>query len=208
MSIIKFNDINKAFTEKVAEYMAKGLTLDAYAMTGSQSNEIAKVCLADKEAVYAIRLRSGYMKPENKWEFEHDIIELVVEKFPRNLSDLNDSWHTYWNGHGEDIESTVFHQLPGYRLGSRDNKVFTTDIEEWKNISEIRYERYNRTGRDWGFIKVNYIPETIINIIKTKTGRKRVSAENIYFVEKRQSDNCWHICTLFNNKYGTIIVGG
>ena len=208
MSIIKFNDINKAFTEKVSAYMAKGLVLDGYAMSGSQSNEIARICLADMENVYVIYLQTSYIKPENKWEYEHDTIELKVEKFPRNLDDLKDSWCTYWHDQGELIEKFVFHQIPGYRNTRSKDKVFTIDPTEWKRISDMRYERYARTGRDWGFNKVNYIPETIINIIKTKTGRKRVSADNIHFVEKRESDNCWKICTSFNNKYDYIVING
>ena len=70
-------DIEKAFTEKVAEYVAKGYRFYSEGMRGSQG-EIAKVVLTDDKELIIIYLEEDYSTLS---EWRHSLV-LFVEKQP------------------------------------------------------------------------------------------------------------------------------
>ena len=194
MAIVKFNAINQAETAMIKKYLGFGLELDINAMSGTQG-EKGKVALADDDNVYLIYVDSG--SSDDDLFRSHAVTRLIVEKQTRDRSDMRDDWHTYWLHKGEIIEQIEYHQLPGSR-----EDAYTTDIEEWQAINEKHWSRYERKWDSWK--KVNYDMNTIIEIVKNKTGRKRVAQENIIGVEKRYDENHWRISVMFNGKKSCI----
>lgn len=200
MAIVKFEAINKAMTEMIKKYLGYGLELDVNAMSGTQG-ERGKVALADHDNVYLIYVDHDYT--EGDWASRHDVMKITVERHDRSLSDLIDTWHTYWLGKGEVVEEIIFHQLPGYK----NEKAYTTDEAEWQAAHDKNWSRFeNRESRYDNWHKVNFKMDKVIEIVKAKTGRKRVARENIISVEKRSNENYWRINTMFNGKNGTVAV--
>lgn len=196
MAIVKFEAINKAETELVKKYLSMGLELDINAMSGTQG-EKGKIALADDKNVYFIYTDHDYSGGDilNR----HAITKVVVERHDRDRRDLTNDFHTYWLGKGEVIEEIIFHELNRYS----DNTVYVTDEAEFNEIQKKHRERRSNKRRnswkDWN--KVHYNANTIINIIKAKTGRKRVTEENIVDVEKHcKENNYWRITIVFNGK--------
>lgn len=202
MAIVKFEAINKAETEMVRKYLAKGLELDINAMSGTQG-EKGKVALADDNNVYFIYVDHTYS--EGDILSRHEITKIVVERHDRDRRDLIDNWHTYWLGKGEIVEEVIYHELPG--SGRNYSKAYTTDEAEWQAAHDKNMSRFNNRESSWdSWHKVNFKMDTVVEIVKAKTGRKRVARENIVSVEKRSDENYWRINTMFNGKTGTVAV--
>lgn len=199
MAIVKFEAINQAMTEMIKKYLGYGLELNVNAMSGTQG-ERGKVALADDKNVYFIYVDHDYT--EGDWMTRHDVMKITVERHDRDRRDLIDTWHTYWLGKGEVIEEIIFHELPsrGY------DKAYTLDEAEWQAAHDKNWSRFENRERMDSWHKVNFKMDKIIEIVKVKTGRKRVAIENIVSVEKRSDENYWRINTMFNGKNGTVAV--
>lgn len=202
MAIVKFEAINKAETELVKKYLAKGLELDINAMSGTQG-ERGNVALADDKNVYFIYTDRDYR--ESDILHRHEVLKVVVERHNRDRRDLIDTRHTYWLGKGEVVEEIIFHELNSYS----NNTVYVTNEAEFNEIQKKRRERRRNQRNNWlkDWKKVNYNANTIVNIVKTKTGRKRVNIENIFEVEKHcDINNYWRITTVFNGKNSSFTI--
>ena len=201
MAIVKFEAINKAETEMVKKYLAMGLELDINAMSGTQG-EKGKVALADDKNVYFIYV--DYTSVGDDFRTSHYAMKVIVERHDRDKRDLVDNWHTYWLGKGEIIEEIIYHEIrsDGY------DKAYTTDEEEFKQAQEKHFSRYCNHNHGWDAWKKleKFDMTTVINVVKAKTGRKRVANENIIEVEKRFEENYWRITTMFNGKKSTVII--
>lgn len=193
MAIVKFEAINQAETALIKKYLGFGLELDINAMSGTQG-EKGKVALADHDNVYLIYVDHDYT--EGDWASRHDVMKITVERQDRDRRDMMDDWHTYWLGKGEVVEEIIFHQLPGYK----NAKVYTTDEAEWQAAHDKNWSRFENRERMDSWHKVNFKMDKVIEIVKAKTGRKRVAIENIVSVEKRYDENSWVITTMFNGK--------
>lgn len=94
---MKYEEINKRFTEKVAEYLSLGYAFNTSTMSRTQS-EIAKVDLtngAEIVRIYLDRFNDGY--------------EIIVGKCVDNVPPHNEcNWATIWNDGLEVIERIRF----------------------------------------------------------------------------------------------------
>lgn len=103
---MKFKEINRRYTEKVAEYLAKGYTINAGTMNGSQG-ELAHIDLTDGEKVVRILLErtSGY----GDWWYEG--YRLVVGIATDNVEiNVDNSWATIWNNRLDIVEEEIFYK--------------------------------------------------------------------------------------------------
>ena len=201
MGIVKMADMQKRFTEVVNQYLARGLEFELEAMRGSQGEE-GKVALADpdKNCVYIIYLH-GEMDNSLDLDFT-DRMVLTVGMYPKHRP----GW-SYWLG-GEDM--TVVYEEEWYRI-SRDmdgRPVYVADARDAQDVINLRRSRRKARG-GWTpeFHPMCFKPETIINLVKAKTGRKRVNHENIVQVEKHRDRNYWKVTTMFNGTKKTILIG-
>ena len=95
---MKFAEINAKFTQKVAEYMAKGYTINTATMSGSQG-EIAKIDLTDGNEIIRVLLNS-FHNPcesiENRW-YSFSGVSLIVGRVTDKVApNVPDTWITAW----------------------------------------------------------------------------------------------------------------
>lgn len=132
--VIFSKDIRKAFTDKVNEYLAKGMEISVRTMSGSQG-EITKVDVTDGRYIYRIRLDNDYRCLDDFFR-RFEMIVLTVEKFEDDGRNEFDTWGTLWSGKGEMVEEKAWFAL------NREKTAFVDTDEKMQRIMRIREERY------------------------------------------------------------------
>ena len=115
---MKFEQINRRFTEKVAEMLSQGYIMNATTMVGSQG-EIAKVDLTDGKKIIRVMLST-----ENDWErigdrfytFDKVILTVGTNTDKVRIHGSDRFCDTIWNQHLADIVTEEF-----YQIGRRGN---------------------------------------------------------------------------------------
>lgn len=139
---MKFAEINKRFTEKVAEWMARGYHINTSTMSGHQG-EIAKVDLTNGKEIVRVVI-------ENHYHMDEKYVELVVGHSKDIATpDANDTWGTIWNNHLEVVSSERF-WLASDGYDSKTDWYITE--EEHKLNAKKRHERYGNQERDYYFV--------------------------------------------------------
>jgi len=131
--MITLNNIREQFTLIANEYTKKGYTF-SITMSGHQG-ELMKVDLTNGKETIRIRLDREDAGKELMYASIHVI---VVEKFDKSLNDI---WTTLWNGKGELVDKIEYYPIDKY-----DKNIFTTDIEEYKAVQELRLARFHATN--------------------------------------------------------------
>ena len=120
---MKYTDINKLFTEKVAEYILKGYTLNSSTMKGSQG-ERAKVDLTDGTEI--IRICVVDFTDEEHW-FLHGTEVLVGRATDNVQPDTESTWSVIWTSNLEVLSEDRFYEVDeteaGKVYGTRDEAV-------------------------------------------------------------------------------------
>ena len=109
---MRFAEINKKFTAKVAEYIAEGWTINAGTMNGSQG-EIAKVDMTNGKDVIRVMLDTDYTHERNGDRFYcFDKVRLIVGRPERPIR-VNESrdYDTIWNNHLDVIYCEEFYKI-------------------------------------------------------------------------------------------------
>ncbi len=178
--IIKAEEIRKAFTDKVNEYLSEGMQINIWSMSGTQG-EKAKVDVTDGVHIYRISLfrECGWIDDDN---FTHrtDTMVLTVEKFEQQISNrvniLYDS--TLWNGRGETVYSKTW-----YALGDiYSNNAFTDDVNTILSNSKKSDERYALRRGKRHTVAIN--EKNILKVIHNHYGYKRLYVNDIDCVYK------------------------
>lgn len=131
---MKYIDINKKFTEIVAEYMAGGYIINTRTMSGSQG-EYAHIDLTDGTEVVRILVDSFH-----EWtDISLDGLEIIVglaasEVEPNSEND----YHTLWNNKLTIISKERFYEIGADR---RHGKFYGT-LEEATAAQQLKYQRY------------------------------------------------------------------
>lgn len=162
-------DIRKQYTAKVSEYLAKGYEICYETMNGTQG-ELAKVDFINENEIIRVRMNTLYIPRK---------IVITVAKY--EMPERLDRYNTIlWQDKGETIEEINFYQV------DKDEKYFTTSLEEIDEIKNKKYARYEmRYSRDRKEIAFN--PEIIVRIARNHAGFKRTKAEDICKVTKDTS---------------------
>lgn len=109
---MKFAEINKKFTAKVAEYIAQGWTINAGTMNGSQG-EIAKIDLTVEKEVIRVMLDTEYTHDHIGNRFYcFDKVQLIVGR-PDSHIRVNESrdYDTIWNNRLDVIYCEEFYKI-------------------------------------------------------------------------------------------------
>lgn len=171
---MKYIDINQKFTAKVAEYIAKGYTINTATMSGSQG-EVAHVDLTDGKQVVRVLLDSF-----TEYDSFNSLsgLEIVVgtpadKVIPYDAARYN----TIWNNRLEVIESERF-----YVLGSserRSNPFYGTKAEA-EQAEALCTERYKAkcSINTYTDLTDRYLP-LAVSIVKKRTGCTRVQKANV-----------------------------
>lgn len=167
-----YADINKRFTEIVAEYIGKGYTINSATMGGSQG-ERAKIDLTDGNEIIRILFNDFY----DYGEGYTDGMEIIIGRSlgdakPHSSSDMD----RIWNHKLEVLACERFHTI-GI---SRKNGVFYGTEDEAKAAGKLRTERYiaRNSGRKIENITGKSM-EIAKRIIRRKFGYERVRGADI-----------------------------
>ena len=139
---MKFADINKRFTEVVAEYIAKGYVIHTTTMNGSQG-ETAKVDLTNGKEVIRVMLDTRIEPSEYYYNTFRLTIGRCKDKIKINKNGLHD---IIWNGHLEIISMEKF-----YQIGEYDSSFFGT-------IDDVRSQHKKHKERLAAGYAVRYLP--------------------------------------------------
>jgi len=116
---MKFAEINARFTEKVAEYMAKGYTINTASMGGSQG-EIGKVDLTNGSEIIRVLL-DNFGAPCTRIEGKYyslDGIKLIVGRVTDDvIPNSQSTWQTAWNNRLEVLHSEEYYQIGREKRG-------------------------------------------------------------------------------------------
>lgn len=163
------NDIENAFTSRVAQYLADGYVFNLTTMNGSQG-ENGKVDLRKGDEVIRILLNERY-------EGDFVIRYLLVG---RSTNHLRDGWmDTIWNNDLEEIERTDF-----YVIGGRRGKKYFGTREDAEAAQKKRIER---RGRKLTHVETDFseaYKEIAYRILKKRDCFKSVRKSNIIRVER------------------------
>jgi len=164
---MKYIDINQKFTAKVAEYIAKGYTINTATMSGSQG-EVAHVDLTDGNQVVRVLLDSF-----TEYDSFNSLsgLEIVVGTPADKVVPYDTARHnTIWNNRLEVIESERFYEIGSSKR--RGNTFYGTkaEAEQAEALSVERYKAKSKTSR--------YLP-LAVSIVKKRTGCTRVQKANV-----------------------------
>lgn len=171
---MKYIDINQKFTAKVAEYIAKGYTINTATMSGSQG-EVAHVDLTDGKQVVRVLLDSF-----TEYDSFNSLsgLEIVVGT-PADKVVPYDTvrYNTIWNNRLEVIESERFYEIGSSKR--RGNTFYGTKAEA-EQAEALSVERYKAKSETSPYIDLTdrYLP-LAVSIVKKRTGCTRVQKANV-----------------------------
>lgn len=131
---MKYADINRRYTEIVAEYIGKGYTINSASMGGSQG-ETCKVDLTDGSEIIRIIVDTF-----SDWHAGFEGVEIIVGHVVDNTVKPHDDsdWNTIWNNRLEILSTERF-----YKIGEdRRHGTFYGSEVEAKAVVTIRQSRY------------------------------------------------------------------
>lgn len=164
---MRYSDINKMFTDKVGEYIAKGYVINTGTMSGTQG-EIAKVDLTDGDEVIRVSLRKIYTRG-------HDGIEFSVGKAARGNYKINiyDSFNTIWN---DDID-----QILNERYYHADYSGYADWFVSYEEACNNAILALQRTGDRMIYAKPvpDKAKDIILAYVRHKPGCSRARKESI-----------------------------
>ena len=131
---MNYADINKRYTATVAEYMAKGYTINTRTMTGSQG-DYAHIDLTDGTEVIRILVDTFH-----EWtDVSLDGLEIIVGRADGEVKPNSENdYHTLWNNKLDIISQERF-----YEIGAdRHHRKFYGTLEEAAAAQQLKFKRY------------------------------------------------------------------
>ena len=155
-----FSDINKRFTDIVAEYIDSGYTINAATMFDIEE-EIAKVDLTNGNEIIRIQLRPEYSQSDRV-----EFVSLEVGKCPVDiLPNYHTNLHFIRRSSLEILECEQF-----YKVGEkRDGRAFYGDYDHARYAAYVRIQREHRNENEDQFLGLT---EKRIEIVKRLLRRK------------------------------------
>lgn len=187
---MKFEAINKRFTEVAAEWLAKGYYINTATMGGSQG-ELGRLDLTNGTEI--IRIFVGHFTERDQHFYEG--VELVAGRVPSRVEpnrDRDDS--TIWNNELEVITRERF-----YLVGeTRYDRWYGTKEEACRAI-EISYARYRARSNCSSWMLGAKAGKIVLNRVRKQRGCSRAKASEIK-VEKRVYESRVHYIAHYGDK--------
>lgn len=165
---MKYAEINKRYTQIVAEYFAKGYQVNSGTMSGTQG-EIAKVDFTDGKEIIRVMLNSFHTLGFGGYE-------IIIGKCTENIK-INGEFGigcTIWNDRLEVVCCEKFYEI------GKDSKSGTEygTKEQAEETYQKHCERYKNKVNDYVDLTDKYI-ELGKRVVKRCWNKKRVSNEDI-----------------------------
>ena len=172
---MKYAEINKRFTEKVAEYLSMGYIINTRTMSGTQG-EIASIDLTNGTEIVRIVLE------RNHRNFK-DVVTLTVGKAKNNVRPNSpDDMGTIWNGRLETIE-----QYTWYRHDFRKDWYVTVGEEDV--ICEIHRERISNAQYYHLQVFGDVAKKVVLSFIRRQPKHKSIKLSDRESVYKTTTTN-------------------
>lgn len=185
---MRFEDINRRYTEVVTEWMAKGYIINTATMSGHQG-EISKIDLTDGKEIIRILLAEDNTNEhgtENGKAFYYsfDMVILTVGRamgrvFPNGSDTFGD---TIWNNRLEELHREEFYQI-GERRG-RYNKWYGSKAEAMAQ-QDTRWDRFRERWEAEGHPLNEAAKAIVLPFIRRQNRCKSVRLSEIETVTKR-----------------------
>lgn len=179
---MKFAEINAIFTQKVAEYIAKGYVINSNTMSGHQG-EIAKIDLRKSDEIIRVLLDT------ERGEFFREAVVIIVGKnTDERIAKCSDriTYDTIWNNRLEIIEKRTFWHM------QKDYSDVDFYIEGDAGIEAITKSRDRRRVNSWNPHpdKVFENMESVMaKAVKRHLNRSSFKTQNIKKVWKTWNEN-------------------
>lgn len=184
---MKYFEIEKKYTEIIADYLTKGYTLNTVTMSGTQG-ELAKVDLTNKVEVIRVRIERF-----SDYSCGSDLegVKIIVGRSNKPYVETN-RHEIIWNNEVEVISEIAFYAIN--RMYSR-NSIFGT-MEEAKAAAEKRFNRWK--ARNCSTEKVLIPSTTLIRALKSRKGFTNATRNNISVCRKERG----YLITMQNRNGG------
>lgn len=187
---MKFAEINKAFTGKVAEYIAKGYRINTATMAGHQG-EIGKVDLTDgKELVRVLLERDcDYCHDlDSRRHYWYEFVRLTVGKATGRFElDTVSDWCTVWNKELDVIETGEW-----YEINQRRRKAWYGTKAEFEAAADKRSARglARKTSSVAWWSDSEAAKKAVLPFVKRQKGLKTCKASDVESVLHTVETDC------------------
>lgn len=171
---MKYADINKQYTATVAEYLAKGYTINTRTMSGSQG-DTAHIDLTNGAEVIRIMVDTFH-----EWtDISLDGLEIIVGRADSEvIPNSENDYHTLWNNRLDIISKERFYEVGADR---RHGKFYGT-LEDATAAQRLRFQRYmNRRHETESQDITPKAMEIAKRIVRREFGAKRICEADIKF---------------------------
>lgn len=173
-------EIEKIYSDIIADYFNKGYYINMNTMSGSQLNEIAKIDLTNGKEVLRVMLCGSNTDRDNEYNYYLDYISIVIG---RNTDKLyNNHGDIIWNNHLEILSEQKF-----YEIGDRNDRRFFGTKEEALAAKKKHYSRVkgiDYCGGCWVNISNNKARSIVLPFVKRQYKCKSVTLKDIEAVKK------------------------
>ena len=183
---MKFEQINRKFTEAVADLIAKGYVINTATMSGSQG-EVGKVDLTDGKEIIRVVL-DNFGKPVvrlNDKFYRLEGLELIVGRVTDQvIPNSQDTWQTAWTRNLEVLSSEVFYEIGRqHRDGSKWYGTREQAIDQQNKEAERYRARYTEKKQEFS----ETAREVVLPFIRRQPKCKSVRLSEIEKVTKHYS---------------------
>lgn len=172
-------EIEKIYSDIIADYFNKGYYINMNTMSGSQLNEIAKIDLTNGKEVLRIMLYGSNTDRDNEYNYYLHYISIVIG---RNTDKLyNNHGDIIWNNHLEILSEQRF-----YEIGDRNDSKFFGTKEEAIAAKKKHYSRVkgiDYCGGYWVELP-NKAKSIVLPFVKRQYKCKSVTLKDIEGVKK------------------------
>ncbi len=181
---MKFEIINRKFTETVAQWMAKGYMINTATMGGSQG-EIGKVDLTDGKEIIRVLLDNFSRPCEKIGEHYYELrgAEIITGRVTdKVIPNSPDTWSHIWNQNLEILKSEKFYEIG--RAYNSDDKWYGT-MEEAIAQQDKANARYSIRHIQEDHEVNEAAKEIVLPFIRRQPKCKSVRASEIESITKR-----------------------
>jgi len=184
---MKFETINRKFTEKVAEYMARGYIINTSTLGGHQG-EIAKVDLTNGTEIVRILLNSVSACDAKNNDYHHfEIVRLLVGRVTdRAIPNSPNQWNTIWNDNLDTLHVEDFFEI-GHQQRNGD-KWYGTRAEAVAQQNKQR-ERRRATWEASGEPLSEAAKEIVLPFVRRQPRCKSVKCSEIESITKHHIES-------------------
>ena len=191
---MKYADINRRFTEIVAEWLTKGYTINTATMNGSQG-ENAKLDLTDGKKIVRILVARFSEHAANVEGIEIVAGEATDAKVIPNGSD---NWATIWNNNLKVLQRERFFKMGENQFGDVQ---YGTEVEA-KAAAELRFKRYiaKKITRKHEITSDKAV-DIAKRIIRREFGVKRIIEADVSVFKRNDADGTNYYVSYRNKTY-------